>query len=238
MADPTALLETVTDLVVDGVRDALDGTNPNLAPLVPPDGAAARADLAALVTRAAAVSDAADPVSWLQAIDQWRTTMNDLAIHAFGGGNAEEAMLVRIVQERLPRVAAFLTMVGVIVTPVQGQPSVDWTKLRQLVNDPGTLVNEDLWDALLGDAGLPGTGRLPAVIVGLLILFPQTLLALIRGDAPRGAARPPAHRRAGAVARLPHARARSGSPSRCRCRTSRSPTTSGCRARSSTSSPT
>lgn len=182
MADPTALVETVTDLVIDGVRDALDGVNSNLAPLVPPDGAAARADLATLAARASAVTDAADPASWLQAIDQWRTTLNDLADHAFGGAQAQEAMLVRIVQERLPRVAAFLTMVGVIVTSPHGPPTVDWVKLRQLASDPGTLVNEDLWDALLGDAGLPGTGRLPAVVVGLLILFPQALLALVRGD--------------------------------------------------------
>ena len=182
MAETPALFDTATALVVDAVGDALDGVNPNLARLAPPDASAARSDLAELRARAGAISAAGDPVTWLGAVDRWRTKLGELAGHAFGGADPQEAMLVRVVQERLPRVAAFLVTVGVIVTPPRDQPSVDWVELRRFLRDPGTLVNEELWDALLGDAGLPGSGRLPAMIVALLILFPQTLLALARDE--------------------------------------------------------
>ena len=176
------MFDAATALVVDAVGDALDGVNPNLARLAPPDAPAARSDLVELTARAAAITAAGDPASWLGAVDRWRAKLGELAGHAFGGADAQEAMAVRIVQERLPRIAAFLVTVGVIVTPPREQPSVDWVELRRFVRDPGTLVNEELWDALLGDAGLPGSGRLPAVIVALLILFPQTLLALARDE--------------------------------------------------------
>ena len=182
MAETTALFDAATELVVEAVGDAINGVNPNLARLAPPDAPAARVDLAELRASAAAISAARDPLSWLGAVDRWRTTLGELADHAFGGPDAQEAMLVRVVQERLPRVAAFLVTVGVIVTRPREQPRVDWVELRRFGRDPGTLVNEELWDALLGDAGLPGSGRLPAVIVALLILFPQTLLALARDE--------------------------------------------------------
>jgi hypothetical protein len=115
----------------------------------------------------------------------------DLANHAFGPPHANDALFVRVLQERMPRMAAFLMLAGIISSPPQGQPTVDWARLKQLFEDPGTLVNEDLWDTLLGDAGIPGSGRMPAVLIALLILFPQTILALARNQLkvlPLGAA--------------------------------------------------
>jgi hypothetical protein len=176
-----SLLEGVSNALAEAVSSALDGANPMLPALEPPDEAAARAALAQLGSRAQAVTDAADPVAWLTALDQWTQTVRQVAENAFGPPDAAEAMLVRFLDERLPRTAAFLTVAGAILRDPGGQDSVDWARVRDLVTDPGTAVDEALWDALLGDAGIPGTGRLPAVLVGLLILAPQTILALARG---------------------------------------------------------
>src|SRR6266542_4524657 len=176
----TSLFEQLSVMAAGAVRSALDGTNPNLPALMPPH-AAARADLDVLLARARAVTEAADPAAWASALDGWAGAWQDLARDSFGGSDSDSSMLVRVLQERTPRIAAFLALTGVIVTPVQGAATIDWVKLQQLLTDPGALVNEGLWDAILGDAGIPGTGYLPAVIVALLILFPQTLLALVHG---------------------------------------------------------
>src|SRR5690242_15590291 len=188
----TSLFEQLSVIAADALRSALDGTNPNLPALMPPDAAAARADLDALLAQARDVTEAADPAAWASALDGWAAAWQQLAHDAFGGSDPGSSMLVRVLQERTPRIAAFLALTGVIVTPVQGPASIDWPRLQQLLTDPGTAVNEDLWDAILGDAGLPGTGYLPAVIVALLILFPQTLLALVHGGLQIAPLAPPA----------------------------------------------
>ena len=178
----TSALESVTTAFVDAMRSALDGTNPLLPELSPPNEAAARAALNDLGPRAEAVTDAADPVAWIDAVDSWRDRVFDFVDNAFGGPTGPDAALVRFLEERAPRTAAFLALTGVIIHHPSGTDDIDWTKAQALITDPGTLVNESLWDALLGDADLPGTGRLPAVIVALLLLAPQTILALSSGD--------------------------------------------------------
>ena len=178
----TSAFEGITQAIVDAMRSALDGTNPNLPALTPPDATAARNALGDLPALAHAITNATDPGTWLDALDQWRQKVRDVADNAFGPPDAPAAMLVRLLAERLPRTAAFLSLVGVIVHTPGGQDGIDWPRAQQFFGDPGTLVNESLWDALLGDAGIPGTGRIPAVIVGLLLLAPQTIIALARGD--------------------------------------------------------
>lgn len=177
-----SIYETLTKAIVDAVRDALDHVDPRLPALVPPDEAGARAALNDLTNRAQAVTNAADPAAWISAVEQWKSKLEDLAAKAFGGPAGLDALLVRVLEERMPRTAAFLTLVGVIVHLPSGQDTIDWTKAQQLFTDPGTLVNESLWDALLGDASIPDTGRLPAVIVSALLLAPQTIIALARGN--------------------------------------------------------
>jgi hypothetical protein len=174
--------EGLSQAIVDAIGAALDDTNPNLAPLSPPNAAAARNALTQLAPRAQAITNAADPVAWINAVDQWREKLREVADNAFGPPAAPDAMLVRLLEERMPRTAAFLSLVGVIVRKPSGQDAIDWAKAQQFFTDPGTLVNESLWDALLGDASIPGTGRLPAVIVALLLLAPHTIIALARGD--------------------------------------------------------
>src|SRR5258705_7219121 len=155
----TSALESVTTAFVDAMRSALDGTNPLLPELSPPNEAAARAALNDLGPRAQAVTDAADPVAWIDAVDSWRDRVFDFVDNAFGGPTGPDAALVRFLEERAPRTAAFLALTGVIIHHPSGTDDIDWTKAQALITDPGTLVNESLWDALLGDAGVPGTGR-------------------------------------------------------------------------------
>lgn len=176
------MIEALTDAFCDAMRSALDGDQSTLPPLTGPDLPGARTALAELTDRAAAVSAAGDPVSWAQAMDHWHAKLQDVAGKAFGGNpaDAEDAALIRFLELDSPRTAAFLSLVGVVVHQ-PGQPDrLNRLKFQQLLQDPGTLVNEPFWDALLGDAGLPGTGRLPAVLMGLLLLAPQTVLALAR----------------------------------------------------------
>lgn len=177
-----SLFERLTDVVTEAMSRALDGADRTLPPLQPPDEAAARQALTDLTDRARALSDAADPVAFVDAFEVWRQKLGDLARSAFADPTPADALLIRLLDERLPRTAAFLTLAGVIVRDPPGSDTIDRVRARQVLTDPGTAVNEELWDALLGDTGLPGTGRLPAVLLGLLILAPQTILALARGD--------------------------------------------------------
>ncbi len=177
-----SMLEGLSANLVDGLERALDGKSPLLPALDPPDAAGARAALAQLGPRATAVTQATDPDQWAAAVEQWVATLQDIADRAFGPPNAAEAMLARFLQERLPRTAAYLSLAGMIVSDPSGQDTIDWNRARAIFTDPGTAVDESLWDALLGDTGLSGSGRLPAVIVALLILAPQTIVALARGE--------------------------------------------------------
>jgi hypothetical protein len=177
-----SVFEGLTNALVEAIRSALDGKNKALPQLEAPDPAGARAALDQLVTRAQDITNAGDPAGWVSTLDAWRDTARDVANRAFGGPNPPDAMLIRFLDERLPRTAAFMTLSGVIVRAADGTEHVDWPRAEQFLGNPGIAVNEQLWDALLGDAGLPGTGRLPAVLVALLILAPQTIIALVRGD--------------------------------------------------------
>lgn len=176
-----SLYEAITTAIVDAVRAALDHVDPPLPALVPPNEVGARAALTDLASRAKAITNAADPAAWINAVEQWKTALDDLAAKAFGGPTPLDVLLVRALEGRMPRTAAFLALVNVIIHSPDGQGSINWPKAQQLFTNPGTLVNESLWDALLGDASIPGTGRLPAVIVGALLLAPQTIIALSRG---------------------------------------------------------
>jgi hypothetical protein len=177
-----SMLEKLSAALSTAVADALAGTNPALPALTPPDPAAVQAALAQLGPAAARITDAGDLTQWDTAAQGWTTALQQLADSAFGGPDSGAAMLVRVLEERAPRTAAFLSLAGVIRRNPSGPDGIDWPRAQQVLTDPGTAVNESLWDALLGDAGLPGTGRLPAVIIALLILAPQTIYALVEGD--------------------------------------------------------
>ena len=177
-----SLFESLTDQIVTAVEDALAETGDGLPPLEPPDEPGARTALDALKRPRTADHRRrrSGPVG---------RRHRRLGGHprrprrqAFGGPNPLDSLIARVLEERMPRTAAFLMLVGVIVPEPDGRDRIDWPKAQQFFTDPGTLVNEELWDALLGDASIPGTGRLPAVIIGALLLAPQTILALARGD--------------------------------------------------------
>jgi hypothetical protein len=89
----------------------------------------------------------------------------------------------------MPRTAATLLALGIIepqtntgVQPPVTHYVVDWQELEQFVRDPETLVNEQTWENLFADLGHPHSGRLPAILAGLLIMAPRTLIALVQGS--------------------------------------------------------
>src|SRR5215210_7722082 len=136
-----SFFEAVTRAFVEAIGAALDGDDPTLAPLEPPDPAGARQALDQLPARARQLTDAADPGQWISALDQWRGTVTDLAPRAFGGPAGPEALLVRLLDQRLPRTAAFLTLAGVILRSPAGADTVDWDRARAVITDPGTAVD-------------------------------------------------------------------------------------------------
>ena len=174
-------IETVSAAVAGALRDALDGVDPSLPPPPAPDPAAARAALADLPGLAQAVTTAGDPAAWIGAVDAWRDRVRDAVDGLYGGPAGPDAALARFLEERLPRVAALLSLGGIITHPPGGPADIDWAKVETARRDPGALAGEQLFQQLLGGPA-PGLGRLPAVLVGLLLAAPQTILALARGD--------------------------------------------------------
>ncbi len=167
------------------IRKAVEDGEPSLAPLQSAQAAVLQLidELEALAGEADA---AANPVTWLQKVNDWRAKLGDVATQAFANGDEFEQLLARTLQSNLPRVAAFLTLAGVIKVDgieVNRTARVDWDELEKFLSDPTQLVNEDLWSSLLGDAGLPeDTGRPVAIVLALLIMAPQTIYSLLRGN--------------------------------------------------------
>jgi hypothetical protein len=185
VADEIPLFDRITDAIVEAVEAALDGRNPNLPPLDAPDPAAARQDLNQLHSRAQAITAATDPGQWASAIGNWAGTVSTLAGHAFGPGRGN-ALLVRVLQERAPRTSTALGLAGVIASPTPGRVEADYVRLRSLVNDPGSVVDDARWRRVLGSppaaamAGLTGANDESSIVATLwmLGLLTETMLAL------------------------------------------------------------
>lgn len=180
-----SIVETLTTLV----REALLDDNPLLPALPgdPAEAAPALADFEQASQDLLALPDAAGLDAWKDRLQEWVEAARSLGEAAFAReADAINQLIVRVLQSRLPRVAAFLVMIGVIreqETLDGPRLLIDRERLEMFLRDPGTIVNEALWDALLADLGAPDAlnGHLIAVLFALLILAPQTILALARG---------------------------------------------------------
>ncbi|MFC5142933.1 DUF6603 domain-containing protein [Actinomycetospora rhizophila] len=181
MTRPVSLVEQLTAVVVDSVTAALDGSTAMLPALDAPDAGGARAALGEL-TDAAADLAAAPPDALEGAARAWWQRLDQVSARAFGGPAAFDALVVRLLDERFPRTAAYLSLGGVIVRSPDGEHTLDRERLAELIDDPALAVDEDAWDAVLADLGSSVSGRVVAVLVALLLLAPQTILALTRGD--------------------------------------------------------
>ena len=192
------MADSLFDILTDAIEDAIGDSEPTLFPLANQNGQVAQ-DLADLRQAANGVDSASDLGAWLAAVDTWRTRVEQLADDAFGGTNAIDALFARFLQSKFPRFAAILALAGVIVVDQNGVATVDWQKLEDFLKDPGNLVNEQMWQALLDDVGAgtgpaPGTAHLIALIAALVIMAPRTISALKQGTLKVGGLPPAATR--------------------------------------------
>jgi hypothetical protein len=185
----------VFELITDAIDQALEDANPLLAPLTGTGNVPA--ELTALRQATNNIVASVDLADWIADTQVWRDELEGLAQAAFAGQDRLDRLLARTLQSRAPRVAAALALLGVLTATPGGGQTIDWDRLQELLSQPNTLVNEALWDELLAGFGQPGDGRRLAVLIALLILAPQTIVALVNGDLSVSPLLPPPTRTGG-----------------------------------------
>jgi hypothetical protein len=195
MADKT-LFETLAETL----RETLEEPPDYLPPLPAVVQNQVADALNALDTAASNIKAAQDMDGWASAANDYRNALSNVADTAFGGTPqaARDDFFARFLLTKMPRTASTMLALGIIEsqTDTSVQPPVthyvvDWQELEQFVRDPGTLVNEETWENLFADLGHPHSGRLPAILAGLLIMAPRTIIALIEGDLKIASLPPP-----------------------------------------------
>lgn len=184
------------DELTRAVRDALTDRAEALPPLPGAGDPALATALQALDTAAASLANAADLGAWAQATTAWRQALESAATTAFGSASDEALaeLAARVLMSSFPRTSAALVLAGVITdvgTPGTPRWRVDFAKLADFVTDPETLVNEQRWEDLFADLKHPHSGRLPAVLAGLLIMAPQAIMAIVNGGLDLAGPPPP-----------------------------------------------
>ncbi len=96
------------------------------------------------------------------------------------GADVVELLAIELLRIKFPRLAAMLSLAGAIVDNPHVGSHIDWEKLRTFMLGTPELVDEAFWDELFG-AGDSGS-RMIALLAGLLIVAPETLVALNAGD--------------------------------------------------------
>ena len=172
----TSIFETLTDWVEGALRDP----NSLLAPLT--GGGDVDAALATLRQRADDLAASADIGDWIGDASAWMDALGNVGDAAFAAPKQLDQLIARLIQSRIPRLGAALALLGVIVSTPDGGQRIDWDRLGELAGSPDAIVDEAFWDELLAGFGQPGDGRRIAVLIALVLLAPQTILALERGD--------------------------------------------------------
>jgi hypothetical protein len=188
----SSMFETLTDWV-DG---ALTDPNSLLAPLTGTGDVETALDT--LHQRADDLDASADIGDWVGDAANWFDALDDVADAAFAAPKPLDQLIARVIQSRIPRLGAALALLGVIVSTPDGGQRIDWDRLGGLASSPDQIVDEAFWDDLLAGFGQPGDGRRIAVLIALILLAPQTILALERGDLSVAPLPAPATRSGGA----------------------------------------
>src|SRR5215510_5609950 len=149
MADQRPFFERLSDQIADALTSALEGRNPNLPRLKPPNEAAARAGLDQLRANAKAVDSAATPNGWVSAVGHWHSTLTALGGNAFGPGEDASTVFARVLQERAPRAANALGAAGVISSPTPGRMGINFPRLQAVIKDPGAALGESHWNKVV-----------------------------------------------------------------------------------------
>ncbi|MEJ1337227.1 MAG: hypothetical protein RNU03_11195 [Candidatus Sedimenticola sp. (ex Thyasira tokunagai)] len=175
------------DRITQVVGDILEHPDPDLQPLKKP--------LADLSVEYHALQDSTSALSTELDLGDWVSTVIDYCDQLLAIGREQDPrqilgidpsaryLFARIIYREFPRVAALFSLTGIIRVDDDQQPYVDVDRLSEFLRDPGNLVNEALWDALLADLGAgEDNGHLVAALIAMVILTPQTILALNSGD--------------------------------------------------------
>jgi hypothetical protein len=96
------------------------------------------------------------------------------------GADVVEMLAIELLRIKFPRLASMLSLAGAIVDNPHVGSHIDWEKLREFMLGTPELVDESFWDELFG-AGDSGS-RMVALLAALLIVAPETLMALNAGD--------------------------------------------------------
>ena len=152
--------------------------------------------LVELTADTASLVSASNHEEFCDALKRWGEDFAELATVLFGGVVAIGAdvslfAIAQILRAKFPRLAAVLSVAGVIVDHPTIGSTIDREALQEfLVNPPG-LINENFWDELFAADDIEGTGRLPAMLLALLLLAPDTVSAMRRGELRVAALAPP-----------------------------------------------
>jgi hypothetical protein len=96
------------------------------------------------------------------------------------GADVVEMLAIELLRIKFPRLASMLSLAGAIVDNPHVGSHIDWEKLRAFMLASPELVDESFWDELFG-AGDSGS-RMVALLAAMLIVAPETIMALNAGD--------------------------------------------------------
>lgn len=194
-----APLTTAVDEVIDIATSSFVAASPLLV-------AGARAAdpvrlaqiLEALTADAARTLNARSHDEFCASLQAWGDDLVDLAqvvllpVAAAGAVGAElgQALAVEVLRIKYPRLAAMLSLAGVIVDDPGIGSRFDREKLRDFLLSTPDLVDETFWDDVFGADGAT-SGRMPALLAALLIVAPQTIKALGSGNVRLAPLQPP-----------------------------------------------
>jgi Family of unknown function (DUF6603) len=192
----------VFDELTRAIRSALESASAQLPPLPGGGDPSLGNALDALDAAAAEINMAPDLDAWAQAVGHWHQALENVAAAAFDRLAAEipvalSELAARVLMDRTPRTAATLVLAGVIFnagTTDQPRWRVDYDALVDFITDPDTLINEQRWEDLFADVGHPHSGRLPAVLAGLLLMAPRAIIAIVDQNLSIAGPTPPAVR--------------------------------------------
>jgi hypothetical protein len=158
-----------------------------------------RDKMATLADIDAAIAAADDHESFCDAVKHWGQALLALAevllapLLALGVAGAPLVgnLLVYALRKKFPRLGVVLTLAGVIVDDPSTGGRFDFAALARFVSDPPALVDETFWDDTFDAQDVEGTGRAPALLLALLLMAPDTISALRRGQTRIAALDPP-----------------------------------------------
>lgn len=185
----------VTDAIVGALVPVALGAEPEATLLVLAlanvDPVALAAEITELEADALLTLTATSHDEFCDAMKAWGRDLTDLAELLLASvvsstrpsRNLLESLVIELLEWKFPRLAALLSTAGVFDDDVGLGAVFDWEALRDFLVSTPDLVSEAFWDELLAGTPLDDVaGRTPAVLLALLLVAPDTIAALGRGN--------------------------------------------------------